>query len=256
MLKTDGMGREDVLEHVLGMVAAVTADTPNKEEDPPYRVVFKNWLFRHTIGSVFRVIFLILCRVRIYGQENVPSKSAYIIAYNHISYFEPPLLLAFWPYFPEAVAGADVFERPAVKFFVNGYAAIPVHRGEYDRKVIETMLAALTAGLPIAIAPEGGRGHKAGLRQARAGVAYLMDRARVPVIPVGISGTSDDMLKRALRGQRPELGLHIGKPFNLPPIQGQGEARRAARQANADLVMQHIAATLPEEYWGVYKPVG
>jgi hypothetical protein len=63
------------------------------------------------------------------------------------------------------------------------------------------------------------------------------------------------MFKDALRGKRPRLSIHIGKPFNLPPITGQGEQRRAARQANADLVMRHIAAVLPKEYWGSYTPI-
>jgi hypothetical protein len=41
----------------------------------------------------------------------------------------------------------------------------------------------------------------------------------------------------------------------LPSVEGSGEERRAARQSNADLVMRHIAALLPEEYWGLYKPI-
>jgi 1-acyl-sn-glycerol-3-phosphate acyltransferase len=46
--------------------------------------------------------------------------------------------------------------------------------------------------------------------------------------------------------------LRIGRPFTLPAIEGRGEARREARQRNADLVMQHIAGLLPPEYRGVY----
>jgi 1-acyl-sn-glycerol-3-phosphate acyltransferase len=82
-----------------------------------------------------------------------------------------------------------------------------------------------------------------------------MDRAKVPVLPVGIGGTSDDFGSRAIRGKRPEVHIRIGKPFMLPSVEGSGEERRAARQSNADLVMRHIAALLPEEYWGLYKPI-
>jgi 1-acyl-sn-glycerol-3-phosphate acyltransferase len=138
---------------------------------------------------------------------------------------------------------------------VRGYGVIPVHRGEYDRKVILDMLKVLDAGRPLMIAPEGGRSHKPGLRKGFAGVAYLMDRAKVPVLPVGIGGTSDDFGSRAIRGKRPEVHIRIGKPFMLPSVEGSGEERRAARQSNADLVMRHIAALLPEEYWGLYKPI-
>jgi 1-acyl-sn-glycerol-3-phosphate acyltransferase len=72
------------------------------------------------------------------------------------------------------------------------------------------------------------------------------------VVPVGILGANDDFLARALRGQRPTIEMRIGTPFHLPPIEGRGQARREARQQNADLIMHRIAALLPPEYWGVY----
>ncbi|MDA1329724.1 MAG: lysophospholipid acyltransferase family protein [Chloroflexi bacterium] len=198
-------------------------------------------------------MFHILCHIEISGLENVPLGSSYIIAHNHISLFEPPLVLSFWPEIPEAIAGADVFERPGQKIMVRAYRAIPVHRGEYDRLVIDTMLEVLTVGRPLLIAPEGGRSHVPGLRRARAGVAYLVDRANVPVVPVGIIGTTDDLLKRALRGKRPRLQMNIGKPFSPPPIAGRGKQRREARQGNADMVMERIAELIPEAYRGVYR---
>jgi len=204
------------------------------------------------LRGVFRQVFHVLCKIEINGLENVPRDEAYIVAHNHISLFEPPLVLAFWPVHPEAIAGADVFHRPGQKIMVRAYRAIPVHRGEYDRKVIDVMINVLASGRPLVIAPEGGRSHETALRRAQAGVAYLVDRAKVPVLPVGISGTTDDMLQRALRGERPHVTMNIGKGFLLPAIEGRGEARRKARQENADMVMEHIAKLIPENYRGVY----
>ena len=102
-------------------------------------------------------------------------------------HFEPPLIAAFWPEHVEAIAGADVFHRPGQKFFVRAYRAIPIRRGEYDRNVIDVMMHVLESGKPLLIAPEGGRSHEIALRRAQAGVAYIVDRAKVPVLPVGIS---------------------------------------------------------------------
>ncbi|MEX2143437.1 MAG: (d)CMP kinase [Anaerolineales bacterium] len=255
MLKTDGVGREQVLDRVLGLVQMLEQGRSQPDARPAYKVGFKARLFRTLIAPPVRLLFRLLFRIRVVGSENVPKSGAYIIAFNHVSLFEPPLVLAFWPTFPEALAGADVFERSVVKYFVRGYGALAVRRGEYDRKVVEEMLWVLASQKPLMIAPEGGRSHTPGLRQALAGVAYLMDRARVPVLPVGVVGTSDDMLKPALRGKRPILEIRIGQPFNLPPIAGRGEERRAARQANADLVMRYIANLLPPEYWGEYQPI-
>ncbi len=207
---------------------------------------------RSMLRGTFRQIFHILCKIELNGFENIPKGEAYVVAYNHISLFEPPLVMAFWPEIAEAVAGADVFDRPFQKFFVRSYKAIPVRRGQYDRKVIDVTLDVLEAGKPLVISPEGGRSHETSLRKAQVGIAYLVDKAKVPVLPVGISGTTDDMLKRAFKGKRPKLVMNVGEAFHPPPISGKGEARRQARQDNADLVMQKIAQLIPENHRGYY----
>ena len=230
----------------------MTQSAPQNEYQVPVRVR----LFRFFMRPVFRLLFRILSQVRITGRENVPSQGAYLIAINHVSLFEPPLILAFWPSAPEAVGAVDIWDRRGQSTLARWYGGIPVHRGEYDRALLDRMLTALNAGKPLLIAPEGGRSHSLGMRRALPGVAYVMDKARVPVVPVGITGISDEFLKLALRGKRPQLEIRIGPPVILPPIRGKGDERRAARQDNVDLIMQHIAALLPEEYHGVYARHG
>ncbi|OGO72723.1 MAG: hypothetical protein A2Z49_09595 [Chloroflexi bacterium RBG_19FT_COMBO_56_12] len=114
------------------------------------------------------------------------------------------------------------------------------------------MIAALESGRPLVIAPEGGRSHTPGMRQAESGVAYIADKTGVPVIPVGIVGTTDDYAQKAFRFKRPPLEMRIGKPVRLPPVEGKGIARHRSLQANTDMLMCEIAALLPPEYHGVY----
>jgi len=221
----------------------------NKRE---YRPSFGLFLRRITLKYIARLVFLILGWIKVTGRENIPNGQPYVVAINHISIFDPPFALAFWPRILEAVGASDVFERPFQGQLVRIYGVIPVHRGEYDRELIEIMLAMLRSGYPLMIAPEGGRSHATAMRRAKPGVSYIIDAARVPVLPVGVVGTTGDFMKNGLTSRRHTLELRIGKPFMLPPIEGRGEARRAARQRNADLVMQHIAGLLPSEYRGVY----
>lgn len=217
------------------------------------RLPFGLYLRRRILQIVFRPVFKIMFRVKISGEENIPLGESYLLAANHVSLFEPPFILAFWPELPEAVAGHDVWERPGQGLLVKWYGAIPVRRGEYDRKVIERMLSTLNSARPLMIFPEGGRSHHPGMRRALPGVAYLVNQAGVPILPVAIAGTRDDSLKESFRGRRPLFKIRIGKPFRLPPIDVKGEARREARQRNADRVMLSIAELLPEEYHGVYS---
>lgn len=219
---------------------------------PIYNTPHINRLLRAIFRPIFRGIFRIISQVKIYGEENIPAHGAYLIAINHVSLYEPPLVLAFWPVAPEAVGAVDIWERRGQSFLARLYGGIPVHRGQYDRQLIDTMLSVLESGKPLLIAPEGGRSHKPGLRRGLPGVAYVMDQTEVPVVPVGITGATDDFLNLALSGKRPTIEMRVGEPVYLPPIKGKGEERRTARQKNVDLIMQRIAALLPVAYRGVY----
>jgi 1-acyl-sn-glycerol-3-phosphate acyltransferase len=213
-------------------------------------------VFRALFRPVFRGTFHLLSRVNVSGLENIPAKGPYLIAVNHVSLFEPPLVLAFWPFAPEAVGAADIWERPGQSLLARLYGGIPVRRGEYDRRLLDTMLKVLESGRPLLIAPEGGRSHQLGMRRALPGVAYVVDKAQVPVVPVGIAGTSDEFLVRALQGERPPLSMHVGPAVRFDPVKARGEARRAALQENSDRIMICIAALLPPEYHGYYAGQG
>jgi 1-acyl-sn-glycerol-3-phosphate acyltransferase len=204
------------------------------------------------LRPLFRAIFRLVSQVTIDGWENIPKSGAYLIAANHVSLYDPPLVLSFWPVAAEAAGAVEVWQRPGQSLIVSWYGVIPVHRGAYDRHLLETLEAALASGRPVLILPEGSRSHTPGMRRAAPGTAYLVEKSGVPVVPVGVAGTTDDFLPRALRGQRPRVHMSIGIPFYLPRIEHKGDARRIARQRNADLIMTHIAAILPSEYRGVY----
>ncbi|MCI0519223.1 MAG: 1-acyl-sn-glycerol-3-phosphate acyltransferase [Chloroflexi bacterium] len=220
--------------------------------DEDYRAPLRIRFSRSLIRPLFRMIFRAISRVEISGREHAPTGGAYIIAANHVSLYDPPLALAFWPVAAEAVGASDVWQRRGQSLLVQLYGVIPVHRGEYDRRLLETACAVLRAGRPLLIAPEGGRSHAPGMRRALPGVAYLAEMSGAPVLPVGIIGTTDEFWTRAMRRERPRVVMRIGEAFHLPAVQAHGAARREQRQRNADLVMERIAALLPPEYWGVY----
>ncbi len=218
----------------------------------PYHVPLKARLFRRVLRPVFRLIFHVLSRVEIDGLENVPKTGAYMIAINHISIYEPPFVLAFWPRAPEAVGAQEIWSRRGQSFLARLYGGIPVRRGKYDRQLLEKMISVLESGRPLLIAPEGGRSHTPGLRSAYPGIAYVLDKTGVPVVPVGIVGSTEDFLLNAMRRKRPPLSMHIGQPFFLPPLVASSQNRRVALKINTDMIMYKIAELLPPEYQGIY----
>lgn len=217
-----------------------------------YRVPFRFRLSRPVLKAVFRMIFHILGRVKVIGKANVPYGKPYVVAMNHISIYDPPLIAAFWPEALEIIGAADVFDKPGQGQLLKLYGVMPVHRGEYDRALLQRIVSVIKAGHPLLIAPEGGRSHVPAMQRALPGIAYIVEGIGVPVVPVGLIGTTEDFWQRAKRGEKPRLEMRIGSPVTLPPIAEKGAARREARQRNADLVMQYLAGLLPEEYRGVY----
>lgn len=217
-----------------------------------YRVPLRFRLSRPLLRIIFRGIFHLLAEIRITGSENVPRRGAYLAAMNHVSIYDPPFAAAFWPRPLEIIGAADVFAKPGQGQLLKMYGVIPVHRGEYDRALFQRIIAVLEAGLPLLMAPEGGRSHVPAMRRALPGVAYIVEQTRVPVVPTAMIGTTEDFWQRARRGERPRLEMRIGKPILLPENTAKGRERHELRQANADLVMRHIAGLLPEEYRGYY----
>lgn len=219
----------------------------------PYRVPIQFRLSRPLLKSLFRGIFRVLADVKITGREHIPFGKPYVVAMNHVSIFDPPFAGAFWPEQLEIIGASDVFEKPGQGQLLRAYGVIPVHRGDYDRGLLVKIIHILKSGYPLLIAPEGGRSHATAMRRAKPGVAYIVEQTGVPVLPVGLVGTTEDFWQRATRGKtRPSLEMRIGKPIQLPVITARGMERHTIRQQHADLVMSHLAGLLPEEYRGEY----
>jgi 1-acyl-sn-glycerol-3-phosphate acyltransferase len=216
-----------------------------------YRVPLRFRLMRPVLRTVFRGIFRVLAPVKISGREHVPSGGPYVVAMNHVSIFDPPFAASYWPEALEIIGASDVFEKPGQGQLLRLYGVKPVHRGDYDRVLLEWVVRVIKSGRPLLIAPEGGRSHVTAMRRAKSGISYIIEATQALVVPVGLVGTTDDFWQRATRGERPQLEMRIGKPIQLPAVE-RGADRHEARQRNADLVMNHIAGLLPEEYRGVY----
>ncbi len=220
-----------------------------------YRPHWWNLAARVALRPVFRALFRAAYRVRLQGLEHVPPRGPYVVVYNHVSIVDPPFILAFWPtHRIETVAAVEVFQRGKGQNVITWlYGALPIYRGQPDRKQLDRLVAVLRSGWPLLLAPEGTRSHVPGMRQGWTGLAYVLDRVgQVPVVPVGVVGSTDEALRRARRGQRPRLEMRVGRPFVLPPLAAWPGPRKQARRYNTDLMLYRVAALLPPEYRGVY----
>jgi len=210
---------------------------------------------RNRIGRIIlrfigrRILYPLFSRPEISGFENVPEKSGYIIAFNHLSMYDPPFLICHWPYPPEWIGAAEMFQEKDKKLIATMYGGIPLDRDHYDRQALIKAEEVLNSGYPLVMAPEMRITRQPGMRQARPGISFLAYKTGVPVLPVGITGTPPNFLQEVMKLKRPKLTMRVGRLVSLPKI---GENRKADMQRNADIVMANIARLLPEEYRGYY----
>ena len=205
---------------------------------------------RRQLHSIARLIFKWLFRVTVTGTENLPPCGGYLLAVNHLSRLDPPLIFAMIDRHDVTALVADKYQKyPFFRWIIEIVDGIWINRGEADLSALRQARDFLRGGGVLGIAPEGTRSHTGALIRAKTGTAYLADKSGVPVIPVAIGGT-DGAIWRALLLQRPRIHVQIGAAVHLLPIERAG--REATLQRNTDEIMCRIAAMLPERYRGVY----
>lgn len=217
-----------------------------------YKIPAYNQIARRIIRPLFRLLFSVLSRVELKGFDNIPE-DPYILVFNHVSLYEAPMIVAYWPTFPEVLGASDVWNRPGQEILAKAYGGIPIDRGEIDRTAMHKMVDAVLSGKSLMIAPEGGRSHTPCMRKAKSGITYLFEKTMANILPVAMMGTTDDFLSKILHGKHPQASVTVGKPFLLPVFDEDGKTGSELRQEKVDFVMKKIAEMLPEDYRGYYS---
>jgi 1-acyl-sn-glycerol-3-phosphate acyltransferase len=185
--------------------------------------------------------------VRITGADNAPADGPFVIAANHVSMWDAPVLLCAADR-PVIMFAADELRHRVLMHWTlhKIWNAIYLRRGEGDFAALEQAVDILRRGGRLGLSPEGHRS-RAGLQQAFTGVAYLAHRAGVPTVPVAVYG-QERIVESCRRLRRAPVTIQIGTPIPAP----SGEATAEALRAHTERVMLAIARLLPPEYRGRY----
>ncbi len=207
-------------------------------------------MLRYLLRLLIRGFFQFFTRFEVQGLAHIPSHGGALLAVNHLSRFDPPVLYCVIKRRDLTALVADKYKSyPIIVLVVKIVDGIWIHREDTDFRALRDATKYLQNGGILGIAPEGTRTGSRGLIAAKTGVAYLADKAGVPVIPVAVSGT-DRIFQGWAKLRRPPVIVRIGEPFTLPPLERKNRA--AQLQDITDEIMLRIAAMLPEEYRGVY----
>ncbi len=160
------------------------------------------------------VLYDIGFRGEIAGQENIPRMGSFLIAANHASFLDPPLIGAQVPRQIAFFARKTLWKGGISSWWLDAVGTIPVDRdGGQDVSAIKRVLKALKDDWGLILFPEGTRSPDGQLQSPKAGVGLICCRAHVPVVPTRIFNSSEAYGKGR--------GLRVGVPVSIvfgPPI--------------------------------------
>src|ERR1700738_1392091 len=138
-------------------------------------------------GASARVAF----QYRDYGQENIIEEGPAIMAANHQSYLDPPLVGITCKNELYFLARKTLFEKRLLGPIISRVNALPVDLSRGDLTAFRAVMNLLKEGHRTVIFPEGTRSLTGEIQQARAGIGVIIPKTLVPVVPVRIFGSCD-----------------------------------------------------------------
>lgn len=187
--------------------------------------------------SVVSPTFHLYFRGRIYGADRVPRRGPLVVACNHASDFDPPILSNCVGRPVAYMAKEELFQVPVLKQAIRLYGAYPVKRGKADRSAIRSAIAALESGWATGVFLEGTRTRDGRIHHPKIGAALIASKLGAPLLPVSLWGTHEIFAQPSgdkSRFPRPvPLTVRIGEPIPPPPPGDRAAMERVVQDCAA-----------------------
>jgi 1-acyl-sn-glycerol-3-phosphate acyltransferase len=182
------------------------------------------WIARHILLRFFSG------GIKIIDQRNVPLEGPVILAPNHVSFFDPPVVACASPRALTFMAKEELFKPPVFGPLIKSVNAHPLKRGAGDTSAIRLALEKLGEGHCLIMFPEGTRGDGKVLGEMQSGVAMLAKRSGARVVPVGVYGTHKVLPKGKKWPRFSRIRIVFGQPFTYADcaVGGDDKATREA----------------------------
>jgi len=201
--------------------------------------------------SCFRVTYATYFRWRVFGAENVPLTGGVIIASNHASFLDPPLVGCGLKRDINYLARESLFRFPGIGALLRSWNAVPVDRDGGGAKGLKTILDRLLKGAGIILFPEGTRTKDGKLQPARSGIGLTVIKSAAPVVPVRVFGTFEAYGRNHAFPRPHRVMVKYGLPMNFEALRAEAKVCDKARlkeiyQQVADEIMAAIAKLEPK----------
>jgi 1-acyl-sn-glycerol-3-phosphate acyltransferase len=140
---------------------------------------------------------------------------------NHQSYLDPVLVAVRLKRPVSFLAKSELFENPYFGWFIRMLHAFPVRQGEGDIGAVKEIIRRLEEGHALNIYPEGSRTETGEIAKLEKGVALVIRKAKVPVVPVAIDGSFEAWPKGDTLFHAHPIYVKFGKPMNFEGMRGE-----------------------------------
>jgi len=173
-------------------------------------------------------------RLEVSGTEHVPSEGAFILAPIHRSNADSLVVAALTGRRLRYMGKHTLWKYKRLGRVFTALGGFPVRRGSADREALRKCAEVLAGGEPLVVFPEGTRQTGRMVHDLQEGAAYLASRAGVPIVPVGIGGSEDALVKGSKKIKRVRIRVVAGEPLVPPLIDGR-VPRSAVARLSAEL---------------------
>jgi 1-acyl-sn-glycerol-3-phosphate acyltransferase len=175
------------------------------------RMTFTYWFF----ANLSRILARIFFRFRIVHRERLPETGGFILAANHQSYFDPPLVGICSRRAVHYLARKTLMDWPFFGPMFPDMNVIPVDRDGNDMSALKTVIRKVKSGEGVVLFPEGTRSSDGNLQPAQAGVGLVIAKTLAPVVPVRIFGSFEAFPKGSKKVKLHPITVVIGKPIQF-----------------------------------------
>ena len=197
------------------------------------------------VALIIRTIFFLNGGIEATGMENIP-KEGVILASNHISYLDPPIIGSLTPRRCNFMAKKGLFEVPILGWMIK-LAAFPVDREKPRASTIKEAVKRIRNGHIVVVFPEGQRNDTGELLEAKPGIGMVAAMSKAPIVPVYISGADRALTPGAKWLKRAKIKVVFGKPIYYTSTKESGERSGSDRREEISAMIMDAIRELKEQ---------
>ena len=183
----------------------------------------------------FRFYFRVICGLRVRGREHFPRNGGVIVASNHISYWDPPLVGSAMKRASYFFAKQELFSNRLIAWVLRRVNSLPVRRGAIDRKAMQMVIERADAGGVVTLFPEGTRSRTGDFLPPKPGIGLMAQRAKCPIVPAYVYGT--DRLRDCFK-RRERLTVIFGEPISAEWIASRASDKSGYEEIASEVMVR------------------